>query len=196
VIFVAVGHNKDSQGASYKAVTEFILAEKWADLIAEILGNKCLRVPNGRLGEKVDFINGIKPDKCIAIEIHFNSYKKWNDLNGNGIIDAGEMISLGRGSETLYHPKSVTGKRAATIMQEHLCPVFKPNRGIKEGYYQLNPAKGVDYFLAKTNCTALIIEPEFIDNITEINQGMKEGCYAIANALIEMEDVIFEGLHI
>jgi len=31
MLFISAGHNKDAQGASYKDVTEFILAEKWAD---------------------------------------------------------------------------------------------------------------------------------------------------------------------
>ena len=187
MIFVSAGHNENAQGAEYKDITEYILATKWADLITEILGDKCLRVPDGRLKEKVEFINLIS-NKSIAIEIHFNSYKKWKDLDGDGIVDAGEMIALGKGSETLYYPRSKTGEEAAMIMQRAMAQIFQPDRGIKEGWYQMNPAKGPDYFLAETKCTSLIVEPEFIDNIEEINQGMHGGCYAIASALIEIEE--------
>lgn len=185
MILISAGHNKNAQGASYKDVTEFILAEKWADLIVVLLGNKSLRVPNGRLTDKVNFINNNLSGNDIAVEIHFNSYKKWNDLNGNGVIDAGEMIALGRGSETLYMPNSTNGKEAAFIVQSALGSLMKPDRGIKEGWYQMNPAKGADYFLRETNCTALIIEPEFIDNLEEINQNMNASCHIIATALLE-----------
>jgi len=187
MILVSSGHNKNAQGASYKDVTEFILAEKWADLIVELLGTNSIRVPNGRLKDKVIFINNASQKGDIAIEIHFNSYKKWKDLDGDGIIDAGEMIALGRGSETLYMPNSSSGMRAARIVQDNLGHLMQPDRGIKEGWYQMNPAKGADYFLRKTNCTALIIEPEFIDNLEEINQNMSAACHVIAAALLEVK---------
>lgn len=199
MILISAGHHESAQGASYTnnghTVTEYILATKWADLIASILGGKCLRVPNGTLRQKVTFINERMDKHAIAAEIHFNSYKKWKDLNGNGIVDTGELIALGRGSETLYLPKSITGRRAGEIMQHALSQVFKPDRGVKEGYYQMNPKKGPDYFLAQTNCTSLIIEPEFIDNIEKINQGMHAGCHSIASALLDIEVKIFEGLN-
>lgn len=184
--FISCGHNQAKQGASYKDVTEFILADKWADLIVELLGEDAIRVPNGTLTEKVKFINGLQPNGNIAVEIHFNSYKKWKDLNGNGIVDAGEIIALGKGSETLYMPNSIKGKAAAEHMQSHLGRLMQPDRGAKEGWYQMNPDKGADYFLHATNCTALIIEPEFIDNLEEINHNMKTACEVIAAALMEL----------
>lgn len=185
-IFVSCGHNKDRQGASYKDVTEFILADKWADLIVMLLGKKGIRVPNGRLKDKVNFINQVTPTDVVAVEIHFNSAKKWKDLDGDGVVDANEIIAVGRGSETLYMPNSIKGKEAATIIQSSLGHLMQPDRGVKEGWYQMNPEKGADYFLRKTNCTALIIEPEFIDNIAEINQNMYAACNVIASSLLEI----------
>lgn len=184
MILISAGHNKRRQGATYKAVTEFILSDKWADLITIFVGDKAVRVPNGTLRDKVKFINETESD--IAIEIHFNSAKKWKDLNNDGIVDDAELIAIGRGSETLYMPNSVNGKRAAIIMQSNLGHLMQPDRGAKEGWYQMNPSKGADYFLRKTNCTALIIEPEFIHNIKKINQNMKAACTVIASALLEI----------
>lgn len=192
MIFLSVGHNKDKQGASYSnngfTVTEFMLAEKWIELIALLLKEKCVRVPRGTLTEKVKFINdGVNSSKGnhIAIELHFNSFKKWIDLDKDGVVDSNEMIALGKGAETLYMPGSAKGKEFADLVQSQLGHLMKPNRGIKEGWYQMNPKKGADYFLKATRCPAIIVEPEFIDNIEQINQNMSPACHVIAAALLE-----------
>ncbi len=192
MIFISVGHHKDAQGASYEnnghKVTEFILAEKWAELIVGLIGEEAILVPTGTLTNKVKYINDHSVAGSIAVEMHFNSAKKWKDLDNDGIVDSGEMIAIGRGSETLYMPDSISGEQAAQTVQEDLGHVMKPNRGIKEGWYQMNPKKGADYFLRKTNCTALIIEPEFIDNIDLINQNMNAACHVIAASLLEIHN--------
>jgi len=185
MILISAGHHEKSQGASFAGVTEYDLTVKWADRIALLLGDDAIRVPNGFLRNKIEFIN--KQNADLAIEIHFNSAKLWKDWNKNGHIDEGEMVNVGRGSETLYYPGSVKGKLAAEIMQQAIGHVFKPNRGAKEGYYQMNPAKGADYFLRRTNCTSLIIEPEFIDNQTAINENFDLGCTLIAATLLEIQ---------
>jgi N-acetylmuramoyl-L-alanine amidase len=186
MIFISAGHHEKSQGAKYKDVTEYILTTKWADLIALLLGDKGIRVPNGTLKQKMKFINGMNFDNAIAVEIHFNSAKLWKDLNKNGIIDDNEMINVGRGSETLYCPGSKEGERIARIVQSAVGSLFKPDRGIKPGYYQMNPKKGPDFFLEQTNCPALIIEPEFIDNLDVINQNMNAACHLIASTLLDL----------
>jgi len=188
MIFISAGHNEKAQGASYKDVTEYILTTKWVALITTLLGDACVRVPNGRLKHKVSFINRRATRNDIAIEIHFNSAKKWRDLDGDGVVDADELIAVGRGSETLYMPNSKKGKAAASIMQSQLGHLMQPDRGAKEGYYQMNPAKGPDYFLRATKCTALIVEPEFIDNLTELNQNMNAACHVIAAAALEINN--------
>jgi len=182
MIFISVGHHKREQGAEFEGTTEYYLANIWADKLFNILGSeKAVRVPNGVLADKVDFINRHKA--AIAIEIHFNSFKIWKDLNANGLIDDGELKAAGRGSETLYYPNSHAGEAAAKLIQQAIGNICPPNRGAKEGWYKMNKANGPDYFLAKTECVSLIIEPEFIDNLEEINRSMDAACLAIAKTL-------------
>jgi len=87
MILISAGHHEKSQGASFAGVTEYDLTVKWADRIALLLGDDAIRVPNGFLRNKIEFIN--KQNADLAIEIHFNSAKLWRDWNKNGHIDEG-----------------------------------------------------------------------------------------------------------
>lgn len=194
MIYLSAGHNEARQGASFGDVTEFKLTTKWVDVIAGLLGDRCVRVPGGSLPSKINFINNRTESRDLAVEIHFNSAKQWKDWDKDGLIDPGEMVHVGRGSESLYYPGkvpsdrgSVKGKKAAFYIQDVLGRIFPPNRGAKPGWYQMNPAKGPDYFLARTDCVAIIIEPEFIDNLDAINSNFDIACHAIANALVEIQ---------
>ena len=188
MIFISAGHHEQSRGAKFNGITEFDLTTVWANRIAELLDGRCFRIPGGRLKDKVKFINNWADKDSLAVEIHFNSAKMWKDLNENGIIDDGEMVNVGRGSETLYYPGSARGKEAAETVQESLGKIMKPNRGVKEGWYRMNKAAGkADYFLEKTICTALIVEPEFIDNTYSIKDNFDVACHSIANSLLEIE---------
>ncbi len=186
MIYVSAGHHEKAQGASYNGVTEYSLTTVWADKIAKLLNDNAVRVPNGTLRQKVSFINDQAKPGDIAIEIHFNSAQIWRDQNANGVVDDGEMANVGEGSETLYYPGSKKGQAAAEAVQESISRIFSPNRGAKEGWYQMNKAKGPDFFLAKTKCVALIIEPEFIDNTRVITNNVEMGCYSIAEALTDI----------
>lgn len=192
MILISCGHHKNAQGAKFEKdgvlYTEYNFANIWADKIVEIIGDQAIRVPNGTLKEKVEFINSIE-NVSIAVEVHFNSYKMWKDQNANGVVDDGEMVNAGRGSETLYYPSSKTGKEAARVVQGAIAQIMKPDRGIKEGWYQMNPSKGADFFLKRTHCTSLIVEPEFIDNIEIIIKNEDSTCHAIASALIEIKQL-------
>jgi hypothetical protein len=138
-------------------------------------------VPSGKLPEKVGFINDLcgLNDVVCAVEIHFNSGP------------AGRVW----GSETLYYPGSHAGKRMAEHVQSKLGAVFSPDRGAKEGWYKMD-RPGIadyhgdvdgdekpDYFLARTRCPALILEPEFIQNATVIRERRDQAINAIASAL-------------
>lgn len=191
MIYISAGHHEKAQGAKYSEggdmFTEYQFTTEWADLIVELLSESCIRVPNGSLKSKIEFINKTANKGDLAVEIHFNSAKMWKDQNSNGVIDDDEMVHVGRGSETLYYPGSKTGKAAAESIQFAIEQILPPNRGAKEGWYQMNPAKGPDFFLAKSRCTAIIIEPEFIDNIDKIIKNKNAACHVIASTLLEIQ---------
>jgi len=175
IILVSAGHHPFRKGASFEGMTEFNEASIWTSLIAHYIGGDVMVVPTGVLKEKVAFINEQK-DVSIAIEVHFNSAK-----NADG-------EHIGRGCETLYYPNSKKGIEAAKIVQSAMAKLVSPDRGIKEGYFRLDPNNGVDYFLAKTKCTSLIIEPEFIHRKDIIQKNRDNMCAAIAAALIEFSN--------
>ncbi len=174
MLFISAGHNPKAKGATFKDFNEYDEAVLWREQIVDLLGaDKAMAVPTGTLGSKVRFINkeiSYARGPHIAIEIHFNS----------------DPQRAGKGSETLYYPKSRRGQQLAISMQDKLSIIFGPNRGAKEGWYQMNPAKGSDYFLARTNCPALIIEPEFVHNAEKIIEARVPGCTIVANSLLEM----------
>ncbi len=188
MILVSAGHHPTKAGACFEDFCEFDEAARWAKLIVENIGDeRALLVPFGVLKDKVKFINErVSNNKTIAVEIHFNSAVIWKDKNGDGVQQDYEFKHIGNGCETLYYPKSVNGKNAALTMQHSLSRIFTPDRGAKEGWYKMQERFGADYFLAKTKCTSLIIEPEFIDNKSLIINNRVSGCIAIAEALLEI----------
>lgn len=186
MIFISPGHHQSSKGASYGDFTEFDEAVLWQIKLMDLLTReRAIAVPPGRLRDKVDFIN-LKmtefPGPHVAIEIHFNMV--WIDFNEDGKVDPNEYV--GDGSETLYYPQSDYGKELATRIQERLSMVFPPNRGAKEGWYQMNPKNKPDYFLAKTNCPALIIEPEFVHHKDKIIEARDVACHVISQELLSI----------
>ncbi len=171
MIFISAGHNPKAKGASYLDFNEYDEAVLWQQEIVELLGDQAIAVPTGTLGSKVRFINKEILNNVglhIAIEIHFNADSK----------------RAGKGSETLYPPNSHLDEQLANQIQSKLSIIFGPNRGVKPGWYQMNPAKGPDYFLARTNCSALIIEPEFVHNSEKIIEARTPGCQVVANSLL------------
>lgn len=173
MIFVSIGHYPERPGACFDDFCEHGQAAQYAgSIMTELGGDMAKIVPIGTLKEKVGFINDNAKKDDIAVEIHFNSAK---NLGGEHV---------GVGSETLYYPKSTKGLLIATEIQKELGEVFKPNRGAKEGYYQMNKAKGIDFFLARTICTSIIIEPEFIHHKDSILERREEACKLIAKVLM------------
>lgn len=173
MIYISAGHHHEKQGASYNGFTEHEEAKIWVSLIDNLLGYGSMVVPVGILKNKVAFINERAKQNDLAVEIHFNSA-----LDNNG-------DPIGEGSETLYYPTSARGKAIAECVQDSLGELMHPNRGAKEGYYQMDKTKGADFFLARTVCTAIIIEPEFIHMEDNIINNREEACNVIANSLIE-----------
>jgi len=172
MIFVSIGHHPYSKGAAFEDFNEFDEAKQWAPLLCNALGSMAMQVPVGVLREKVHFINehAVGAGDHLALEIHFNS----------------DPAQAGRGSETLYYPGSERGRHVAEEVQQNLSRVFGPNRGAKEGWYRMDRSKGPDYFLARTACPAIIVEPEFVHNAEKIVEGRDAGCAAIAQVLVDL----------
>lgn len=173
MILLSAGHHPAAKGAGYNDHYEYDEAALWASEIANLIRGRMMVdiVPTGRLPEKIEWINKQK-NASLLCEIHFNS----------------DESKRQHGSETLYCPGSTKGKTAAEIVQKALTGIFPPNRGAKEGYYQMDKSKGPDAILAKTNCVAMIIEPEFIYNYSVIEERRHPACAAIADALVEVAE--------
>lgn len=171
-VCISAGHRPGAEGASYLSYTEHQHAKWWVQVLKFFLADyvQCIEVPTGHLKKKVGFINSQAADFCI--EIHFNS------------AIAPDGARIGKGSETLYCPGSDTGMKAAKFVQGNLGVAFPPDRGVKEGWYQMKKENGPDYFLKRTNCPALIVEPEFIHLTDNIVSGTGAGCEAIGKGIL------------
>jgi len=167
MLAISVGHHENAKGAIYKHYNEYELALLWSSLICRHLTKKFV-VVSGLLRNKTKRINVL--GCSMALEIHFNS----------------ELTKKAAGHEVLYYPGSSKGKMFADKINTVLSGYFKPDRGIKEGYYKLNKNNGVNFFLSNTKCPSIIIEPEFIFNIDEINKQDVACCKAIAICLNEL----------
>jgi len=178
MILISAGHHPYRKGAHFGDFYEYDEAKQWVSLIVNCLGSDGMVVPGGVLKEKIAFIND-STNAVIAAEIHFNSAKK-------------DGKHVGRGCETLYYPGSKKGKEIANIVQRELSRVFEPDRGVKEGWYQMNPEKGPDIFLKKTKCPSVIIEPEFIHHKEVIQTNREVACAVIAAALLEANNNIVQ----
>lgn len=170
MIFISAGHHPTKPGACYGSFCEFDEASKWADLIYELIGgDRCMRVPSGVLREKVAFINAREP--TLAAEIHFNA----------------DGRQAGNGCLTLHYPGSIKGRMVAIEVQDGMEQIFRRHwNGVMEGYYRMDKSRGPDYFLAKTKCPSVIIEPEFIHNRDRITENREGACANIASSLLSV----------
>jgi len=193
-VAVSAGHNPDAKGASYKEANEYDEAVLWQDKIIELLGSWDQGSPNihfipkrvdtGSLREKVKQINAIK-GVDIAIEVHFNAA---GDPNISGC-------------ETLFYPGSSAGREAGKFVNKEIFSAMQvKNRGVKEGWYKMDRPgvidfpgdvdgdENPDYFLAKTRCASLILEPDFIAQIENIQARREAACAGICSAMYTLAD--------
>lgn len=171
VVALSAGHYPDRCGASYGGQNEHELAIDWCKHILKklsISGISVIQVPSTNLTDKVDFINHLfKVD--IAIEIHFND----------------SFFKNAGGCETLYCPDSIEGFLLASYVHGwYAVTMGNKDRGIKPGWYRMIPHTIKNYFLRKTTCPAIILEPEFIYNMKVINEQKLTACNAIASGII------------
>lgn len=105
------------------------------------------------LKRKVKLVNKARPN--IAIEVHLNSSNS----------------EKARGALCMYYPQKRSRDLARFILQgikdATLAPILGsslPTRGAYIGHYRLDPSKAILYFLRKTKCPAVVVEPLFISN--------------------------------
>lgn len=170
-IFVAAGHHATRPGAGRDGFYEHDEAVRWVDELMSIDKDAAspllIRVPDGELKKKVDFINYRCRWDDLAVEVHFNAAL---DKDGKDI---------GSGCVTLYMPGSDGGKTFARTCQTTLAAVFPPDRGVVEGWYRGEKARGAYFFLEKTRCVAVILEPEFVRHKDVIQAGRVAACAAL-----------------
>lgn len=175
-MFLAAGHYPAEPGAGFEGFFEHDEADRWLALVASAMPSHNVEfVPTGTLSTKTRWINARAQPGDFAVELHFNSYE------GNPMIDDRGP----NGCVVLYQPGSTRGKRLAEIMLAHLAGVFPPARGVDEGWYRGDQSRGTYWFLAKTVCPAVILEPEFINHRTLIQSSRSAGCAAILSAANE-----------
>ncbi len=181
-IGIGIAHYPTKPGACSDDFCEHAESQVWTTILKpnlELAGHEVFIAPVGKLGQKVAAINAAGCD--IALEIHFNGAARKNV----------------KGTETLYAPGSRKGKRLAKEIQKLLpAAMGVRDRGTKEGWYKQD-APGVedyegdvdgdeviDYFLRKTNCPAVIIEPDFISQRPNILANRVKGVHAIKDAIV------------
>lgn len=188
MILLSAGHHPGDKGAvkfDDNSFNEYDEARKWVVALGgelSLLGLRYHSVPTGALSSKIKYINNFDEPVLMALEIHFNSAANYRAV----------------GSETLYCPGSVKGKEYATKIQDAMAKVFKPSRGVKEGWYRQDKPGHVDYagdvegdekkdaFLSQTKPVSLILEPEFIHNRGIIVANRDRVCKLIAGAINEI----------
>lgn len=166
-VALSIAHYPEAPGAGYNGFYEHFESVVWTMLIAQVLkdhGMEAVIAPVDTLECKVAWVN--KQKAALALEVHFN----------------GDSDANVKGCETLHYPKSKEGiSLARTVHDSYIDTMNTNDRGIKVGYYQMNPDKPIDYFLRETNCPAIITEPEFISQIHSIT---KHRCKATTDIAI------------
>jgi len=185
MIAISAGHYPERPGACFEDFCEHGEAMQWALTIMRHMKGEGFYVPTGHLKNKVLAINN--RNIYFAVEIHFNSFKVWKDANHDGIVTDDELMNAGEGCETLYYPGSEKGAFIANELQSAIAPALFRDRGIKPGYYRMNPKNGPDFFLAKTKCPAIILEPEFIHHKERIQDNRNITCELIAETLLSIQ---------
>lgn len=187
-IALSAGHFPQAPGACFGGRCEHETAAEWMALIAQHLVDEAevFAVPTGPLARKIAAVNAARCD--VALEVHFN---------GCGNCGA-------HGAETLYFPGSARGEALALAVHGAMVHAGSMrDRGVHEGWLRRDAPGVVDYpgdvdgdeamagWLAQTNCPAVIVEPEFIEQYHRVADDRVAICRAIALALLDhlAEDV-------
>lgn len=164
MIYLSAGHFPSAPGASWKGFVEHAEAKLWVWQILASLPEAVI-VPSVELSRKIAWVNKRASASDLLVEVHFNA-----------------AAPGARGCETLYAPKSSSGRAVAERLQSVLERFFV-GRGVKEGWYQQDPRRGPLALLARTKCISVIIEPEFVYNAELIRSQRNACCAALASEL-------------
>lgn len=182
LVGLSVAHFPAKVGADFCGFNEHNESKVWVMLVEAALkklGVEVVVPPIGGLRSKVDWLNKRHP--TVAVEIHFN----------------GSVNPDVAGCETLYYPNSKKGAVfASTVHTAYRRSMANKDRGVKEGWYRMDRPMIVDYvgdvdgdempdyFLKKTNCPALILEPDFIAQVNNIASKRFIACDKIARGIL------------
>lgn len=187
-VILSAGHYPAKSGASWEGLREHDVAVEWVNEIADYLtleGVNVVQIAPSGLTEKVQHVNQwANIHECVAIELHFN---------------AAGSVTYVQGNETLYYPGSDAGKVMAESYNEKFFELAEEyvvkDRGVKEGWYRMDRPGVIDfygdedgnempdYWLRKTSCPALILEPCFMCQIEEIGDDWVMVARAIGDAI-------------
>lgn len=197
VLILSIAHYPERSGASWQGMREHDESVKWVNFIYGRLSKytdiTTHLVGIGKLGDKVAQVNKLVDQTrvmravvpILAVELHFNS-------TGPTFVS---------GNETLYYPGSVTGRNAAMQFNDEFTDyaadvygLHVKDRGAKEGWYRMD-RPGIkdyagdvdgdetpDYFLRKTKCTSLILEPHFMCELEGMD-NWDQSAISVAEAL-------------
>lgn len=188
-ILLSAGHHPYKTGASWNGIREYDVTERWVNEIIKYLESKnvkVIRIPTGSLTGKVNTVNKhARNEPSVAVELHFNSAGK----------------TYVQGNETLHYPYSESGKQLATAYNSAFMGRARKfvvkDRGVKEGWYRMDRPGIVDfygdedgdempdYWLRKTVCTSLILEPCFMCQLPDIGDDWVQVAHAVADSLVD-----------
>lgn len=168
---LSYAHHPDKPGACYQGHCEHEESIIWTNHVAGVLEQfncSIVMAPVGGLRNKVNHLNNQAVN--AAVEIHFN----------------GSPDPRVKGCETLYCPGSVKGEQLAdSVHKRYSSFMINPDRGVKEGWYQMKKGGTIDYFLRATICPAIIIEPDFISQIENIQECRRDATTQIAIGILD-----------
>jgi N-acetylmuramoyl-L-alanine amidase len=172
---LVIGHKEKAPGAknTKTGITEFDFNDDLARRIEKrVIGVNIQRVYRDTYAALPGKINSINPD--FIISLHLNAA-----FNGNA-----------SGTEVLYYYRSKKGKEMAEILQDYIVShLALPDRGVKP----IDARGRGSHLLKRTKAPAVIVEPFFIDNDSDLALAQKDldgFAQAYANAIDEIAKFI------
>ena len=179
-IAIDCGHNPPSDLGAISTkynLAEFIEAHKIVSYCYKMLYDKGFEIVNfaERLKTKVQIVNQSKSD--IAIEVHLNAC---SNPKASGALclyyptqksrDLADYILKG------IHKVSSIGIVGSALIRK---------RGVYVGNLRLDPSKPIIYFLRKTKCPAVVVEPLFLSSNSDC---------ALLNGSVPIHEIIAKGI--